>query len=179
MRRPTEARQPRPVPEWGGEGQEAMSGKEQPAATLAPGKDAEVRASFARQGLMRGIGAVLAELGPGRCVIELPYSEGVGQQQGFFHGGIIGALADTAGGYAALTELPAGAEVLTLEYKINFLRPAAGEWLAAEGTVLRAGRSVLVTRADVYVLAAGRRMLCAALQQSIMRAPDASSIPVV
>ena len=136
-------------------------------------KAAEVRASFARQGLMRGIGAVLTNLAPGSCTIELPFSEGVGQQQGFFHGGIIGALADTAGGYAALTLLPAGSEVLTLEYKINFLRPAAGDRLVAEGTVLRAGRSVSVTRVDVLIEAGGRRALCAALQQSIMRAPGA------
>lgn len=140
---------------------------------LPEGKEAEVRASFARQGLMRAIGAVLTTLAPGRCTIELPFSEGVGQQQGFFHGGAIGALADTAGGYAALTLLPPGSEVLTLEYKINFLRPAAGGRLVAEGAVLRAGRSVSVTRVDVHVETAGRRALCAALQQSIMRAPGA------
>ena len=150
-----------------------MSSKDQPAATLAASKEAEVRASFARQGLMRGIDAVLAELGPGRCRVELPFSDLVGQQQGFFHGGVIGAVADTAGGYAALTLLPAGSEVLTLEYKINFLRPAAGARLAAEGVVLRPGRSVTVTRVDVYVLTGDRTALCAALQQSIMRAPGA------
>ena len=155
-----------------------MSSKDQPAATLTAGKDAEVRASFARQGLMQGVGAVLAELGPGRCRIELPFSDLVGQQQGFFHGGIIGAVADTAGGYAALTLLPAGSEVLTLEYKINFLRPAAGARLAAEGAVLRPGRSVTVARVDVYVLAGDRMLLCAALQQSIMRAPGASRASV-
>ena len=82
-------------------------------------------------------------------------------------------MADTAGGYAALTLLPAGSEVLTLEYKINFLRPAAGAPLAAEGVVLRPGRSVTVTRVDVYVLTGDRTALCAALQQSIMRAPGA------
>lgn len=136
---------------------------------LAPEKEAEVRASFARQGLMRGIGAALTALAPGRCTLELPFSDAVGQQQGFFHGGIIGALADTAGGYAAMTLLPPGSEVLTLEYKINFLRPAAGERLVAEGTVLRAGRSVSVTRVDVHVAAGVRLLLCAALQQSIMR----------
>ena len=156
-----------------------MSGKDQPAAALAAGKEAEVRASFARQGLMQGIGAALTEVRPGRCRIELPFSDLVGQQQGFFHGGIIGAVADTAGGYAALTLLPAGSEVLTLEYKINFLRHAAGARLAAEGMVLRSGRSVTVTRVDVHVLVGDRMVLCAALQQSIMRAPGAplASVP--
>jgi uncharacterized protein (TIGR00369 family) len=144
-------------------------------AILATAKESEVVASFARQGLLRTIGAELTSLAVGRCVIAMPFSESVGQQQGFFHGGVIGAIADTAGGYAALTMLPQGSEVLTLEYKINFIRPAAGDRLVAEGTVLRAGRSVCVTRADVFVELDGQRRLCAALQQSMMRAPDAES----
>lgn len=148
-----------------------MTGEGTGGPALAAGKEAEVRASFARQGLMRAAGAVLTGLAPGRCTIELPFSDAVGQQRGFFHGGIVGALADTAGGYAAMALLPAGADVLTIEYKINFLRPASGERLVAEGAVLRSGRSVSVTRADVFVEQAGRRLLCAALQQSIVHAP--------
>ena len=134
-----------------------------------------MRASFARQGLMRAIGAELATLGPGRCAVALPFSETVGQQHGFFHGGVIGAVADTAGGYAALSLLPVGSEVVTLEYKVNFLRPAAGDRLLAEGLVLRAGRSVTVTRVDVFVEARGQRHFCAALQQSIVQAPSPPS----
>ena len=139
---------------------------------LTAEKETEVRANFARQGLMRSLGATLSEVEAGRCVIELPFSEEVAQQRGFFHGGIVGAIGDTAGGYAAMTLLPEGADVLTLEYKINFLRPAAGGRIVAEGTVLRAGRTVVVTRVDVYVESDGGRLLCAALQQSIMRAPS-------
>jgi uncharacterized protein (TIGR00369 family) len=138
-------------------------------------KEGEVRASFARQGLMRTIGAELATLGPGRCTVEVAFSERVGQQQGFFHGGVIGAVADTAGGYAALSLLPVGSEVVTLEYKVNFLRPAVGDRLMADAAVLRAGRSVTVTRVDVFVEARGRRNLCAALQQSVMRALSPST----
>ena len=134
--------------------------------------ETEVRANFARQGLMRSLGATLMEVEAGRCVIELPFSEAVAQQRGFFHGGTVGAIGDTTGGYAALTLLPVGADVLTLEYKINFLRPAAGGRIVAEGSVLRAGRTVVVTRVDVYVESDGGRLLCAALQQSIMRAPS-------
>ena len=141
------------------------------AQELPAEKAGEVRASFARQGLMRAIGAELSALEPGRCTVEVPFSEGVGQQQGFFHGGAIGAAADTAGGYAALTLLPVGSEVVTLEYKVNFLRPALGDRLVAEGSVLRAGRSVSVTRVDVFVEAGGRSSLCAALRRSIVRAP--------
>ncbi|MGA9868958.1 MAG: PaaI family thioesterase [Acetobacteraceae bacterium] len=147
-----------------------MTGRQTEPEKLSAEKESQVRASFARQGLMRAIGAELAALGPGSCTIELPFSETVGQQQGFFHGGVIGAVADSAGGYAALSLLPVGSEVVTLEYKINFLRPAAGDRLLAEGSVLRAGRSVTVTRIDVFVEANGRKSLCAALQQSVMRA---------
>jgi uncharacterized protein (TIGR00369 family) len=103
------------------------------------------------------------------------FSERVGQQQGFFHGSVIGAVADTAGGYAALSLLPIGSEVVTLEYKVNFLRPAVGDRLMADASVLRAGRSVTVTRVDVFVEARGHRSLCAALQQSIMRALSSST----
>lgn len=96
-----------------------------------------------------------------------------GQQHGFFHGGIIVAVGNTAGGYAALTVLPSGSEVLTQEYKINFLRPAAGALLKAEGLVLRAGRSVIGTRVDVSVVTDGNTTLCSALQQSIVPAAGA------
>jgi uncharacterized protein (TIGR00369 family) len=151
-----------------------MTGKETPTRpdALSAEKESEVRASFARQGLMQMIGAEMASLGLGRCSIAVPFSERVGQQQGFFHGGLVGAVADSAGGYAALSLLPLGSEVVTLEYKVNFLRPAAGDRLVAEGSVLRAGRSVSVTRIDVFVEASGQRSICAALQQSIMRAPS-------
>src|SRR6185437_14107178 len=140
-----------------------MSGTATPTRpeAVSAEQESEVRASFARQGLMRPIGAELAALGPGRCSIAVSFSENDGQPPGFFHGGVIGAVADSAGGYAALSLLPVGSEVVTLEYKINFLRPAAGDRLLAEGTVLRAGRSVTVTRIDVFVEARGRRSICA------------------
>lgn len=118
---------------------------------------------------MRAIGAVLTEVEPGRCVIEVPYSDDISQQHGFFHGGIVGAVADTAGGYAALTLLPVGYEVLTVSFTINFLRPAAGERLVAAGSVVRSGRTLSVVRMDAYVIdAAGRRSPCTALQGTMM-----------
>ncbi len=143
------------------------------ATPLTPTKLAEVHASFARQGLMRLVGASLTEVAPGRCTIELPFSEIVSQQQGFFHGGIIAAVGDNAGGYAALSLMSEGSEVVTLEYKVNFLRPAAGERLVAEALVLRAGRQVTVARIDVSIVQGDRRVLCAALQQSLMASPKA------
>lgn len=130
-----------------------------------------VRASFARQGLMQAIGAHLALIQPGHVAIELPFSELVSQQQGFFHGAVIGALGDNAGGYATLTLLPADSEVLTVEYKVNFLRPAKGKLLRAEGRVIRAGRQLSIVRMDVFAGEHGNLVACAALQGTMMRAP--------
>lgn len=135
-------------------------------------KREEILASFARQGFLRGLRAQVVALAAGRCVMELPFGDAVSQQNGFFHGGALGALADTAGGYAAMTVTPQGADVLTLDYKIDFLRPAVGERAIAEAAVLRAGRTVTVTRVEVYACEADRQVLCAAIQQTIMQAPN-------
>jgi uncharacterized protein (TIGR00369 family) len=135
-------------------------------------KQAEIRASFTRQGLMRVFGAAIAEIAVGRCVISAPFTEAAGQQDGYFHGGAVGAIADTAGGYAAMSLLPLGSDVLTLEYKINFIRPAKGEALIAAGGALKAGKTMTVVRIDVHVQRDGERHLCAAMQQTIMRAPN-------
>jgi uncharacterized protein (TIGR00369 family) len=128
-----------------------------------------VRESFARQGLMGTIGAWLVDVKPGRVGIELPYSERVSQQHGLFHGAVIGAIGDNAGGFAAMTLMPADSEVLTVEYKINFLRPARGLLLRAEGQVIKAGQRLLVARMDVSVLGGEGEGLCAALQATMMR----------
>ncbi|MDO7842223.1 PaaI family thioesterase [Sphingomonas immobilis] len=130
---------------------------------------ADIAASFARQGALATIGAELGAVTAGRCEVRLPITDKVRQQQGFVHGGMVGLIGDVAGGYAAMTMFDPGKDVLTLEYKINFLRPAQGEMLIATGTVVRAGRSVAITRADVEAIAAdGTRTLCAILQQSSM-----------
>lgn len=134
-----------------------------------PGYQAAVRASFARQGALAAIGAELIGLAPGECRIRLPLSERVTQQQGFFHGGVLGAVADSAGGYAAMTLVPPGAEVLTVEYKINFLAPAQGPEVVATGRVVRSGRTLVVARAEVELLQPRRPpVACAVLQQTIM-----------
>lgn len=144
----------------------AVSGVPNPAVSEA------VHASFEASGMMQGIGARIVELRAGLCAIELPFSPRVAQQHGFFHGGAIGTLADTAGGYAAMTTVPIGTDVLTLEYKINFLRPATGRLLVAKGEVLRAGRSVIVTRVDVFD---EDQRVCAVMQQTIVPAAGAEA----
>ena len=126
-----------------------------------------VRASFERQGMMQHLGARLLRVEPGLCELALPYSDKVTQQQGGFHGGAIGALADIAGGYAALTVAPEGMEVTTVEYKINFLNAFAGGQLHAIGRVVKAGRRVIITTAEVTHLHEGQSRDCAIMQQTL------------
>lgn len=127
-----------------------------------------VRDSFARQAAMRLIGARLTEVLAGRCTIELPVRADLTQQHGFVHGGIVGMIGDSAGGYAAFSLMPADASVLTVEYKINLLAPACGELLVAVGTVLKPGRTLSIVRADVFGRDGGRDTLIATMQQSLM-----------
>lgn len=128
-----------------------------------------VEASFLRQGMMQQLGARLVSVAPGVCVISLPYSDRVTQQQGGFHGGAMGALADIAGGYAALTAAPDDHEVTTVEYKINFLAAKQGGELLATGRVTKAGRRIIITSAEVvHDDGQGKQTVCAVMQQTIM-----------
>ena len=98
------------------------------------------------------IGAKLIRVAPGEVEIELPSSEEIGQQAGSVHAGVITAIADSACGYAALTLMPAGADVVSVELKLNFLAPGRGERFVARGRVLRSGRTLTVCAADVIAL---------------------------
>ena len=100
--------------------------------------------------------------------LRLPVAQKIQQQHGFVHGGIVGMIADSAAGYAAMSILPADASVLTVEYKLNLVAPADGEQLIARGKVVRPGRTLIVTQAEVYALKAGQEKLCALMQQTIM-----------
>ena len=142
-----------------------------------PDFDAVVRASFTKQGFLKTIGAELALIAAGRVIIRCPFSDQVSQQHGFFHGAVIGAIADSAGGYAALSLMSANSEVVTVEYKINFLMPAKGEWLEARGEVTRAGNSLFVTRVDVHILTLEGPKHCAAVQQTLSRIKFADPEP--
>ena len=133
-----------------------------------PAFEARVRDSFARQPLMGFIGAELVSVTPGRCEIRLPYRAELSQQNGFFHGGIVGTLADNAGGFAGYSLMAHDSGVLTVEFKLNLMAPASGECLIACGEVVRAGRNLVVTRADCYVEQDGQRNLCATMQQTLM-----------
>ena len=127
-----------------------------------------IQTSFLRQGMMQHLGIQLLRVEPGLCEMRLPHAERVTQQQGGFHGGAIGALADVAGGYAAMTMAGPDAEVTTVEYKINFLASFKSGELRAVGRVVKAGRRIIVTTAEVTHLAFdGTLTTCALMQQTI------------
>jgi uncharacterized protein (TIGR00369 family) len=133
-----------------------------------PDYENRVRDSFARQGAMRLLGARLTEVRPGYCVIELPYRLDLTQQHGYVHAGIVSAIADSAGGYAGFSLFPADASVLTVEYKLNLLAPAGGERLIAQAEVVKAGRTLAITRGEVYAETGSKRTLCAIMQQTLI-----------
>ncbi|MFD8959261.1 PaaI family thioesterase, partial [Streptomyces anulatus] len=121
--------------------------RQEPAS---PSVRERVQDSFGRQGLMSHLGARLAHIGPGRVHIVLPARPEVTQQHGYVHAGATSAIADSAGGYAALTLFDEESDVLTVEYKINLLAPAAGDHLEAIGSVLKAGRTLTVCQLEVH-----------------------------
>lgn len=137
-------------------------------SSFDPHIEERVRASFARQSAMRLIRASLELVDAGRTDIHVPHWDGVEQQHGFVHGGVVGMIADSAAGYAAMTVAPSGASVLTVEYKMNLVAPADGERLVARGAVVRGGRTLIVTKAEVFAIKDGKESLCALMQQTIM-----------
>jgi uncharacterized protein (TIGR00369 family) len=133
-----------------------------------PNFEAKVRASFARQGLMTNIGARLLTVLPGEVEIEVAWREDITQQQGFVHGAVIAAIVDSACGYASYSLMPADVEVLTVEFKINFLAPAIGEKMIARGRVTKAGRTLTVCAGDAFAVQDGKEKLVATLQATMM-----------
>jgi uncharacterized protein (TIGR00369 family) len=127
-----------------------------------------VRASFARQGAMHTLGATLADVRPGQVVIELAWQQGLTQQHGFLHAGIVATALDSACGYAASTLMPADAGVLTIEFKINLLAPAKGQRFRMEGVVLKPGRTITVVEGRAYAVDEGREKLAATMNATMM-----------
>jgi uncharacterized protein (TIGR00369 family) len=133
-----------------------------------PAYEARVRDSFARQGFMTFVGARIGLIAPGRCVLEAPYRLELTQQHGYFHGGLIGALADSAAGYAAFTLADADASILTVEFKVNLLEPGHGALLRADARVLRAGRRIATCQADVCAGGPAGQTRCAVALVTLM-----------
>ncbi len=138
-------------------------------APIPPDVERDLKASFGRQGLMRHLGAELAEARYGIARILLPFRPELTQQHGYFHAGGTSAIADSAGGYAAFTTFPPESSVLTVEFKINLVNPARGDRLEALGRVVKAGRTLTVCQLEVYGCSGEARELVAIGQQTLIR----------
>ena len=127
-----------------------------------------VRRSFLRQVAMATIGAELLEVLPGRVTIGLPYRPDLTQQDGYLHAGITTAIVDSACGYAALSMMEPGREVLSVEFKVNMLAPAVGSFFRATGEVLKAGRTLTICRGEVFSVIDAEVKLIAAMQATMI-----------
>lgn len=127
-----------------------------------------VTQSFAKQPAMELIGARLVRVEAGRIEIHLPCRPEITQQHGYVHGGVVVMIADSASGYAAMTLVPDDTTVLSVQHSTNFLSPAQGEYLEAHGHVIKSGRTLSITEAEVYAIRDGHRHLCVKMTQTVM-----------
>ncbi len=137
-----------------------------------PDFERRVQASFARQRALATLGASLSHIAPGEVDIVLPFREDLSQQHGFLHAGITTTIVDTACGYAALTLMPPGAAVLSIEFKVNLLAPGQGERFVARGRVLKPGRTITVASGEVVAFGAGKERLVATMTATLMTLHD-------
>ena len=128
----------------------------------------KIKDSFARQSMMRTLGAELTLIESGKIRITAPIADHLRQQHGFAHAAMTFALGDSAAGYAALSLMAPETEVVTSEMKINLLAPAAGERLEATGSVIKAGKRLIVVTATVVAIDGNTRRDVAVLQGSMM-----------
>ena len=147
--------------------------------TPNPDYAARVRDSFSRQPFMRHVGAGITLLAPGACDIALSHDPNLTQQHGFFHGGLVGTIADNASGYSAFTLAPSDFSILTVEFKVSFLSPASGESLVARGRVVKPGRTLVVSRSEVFAVLAGEEKLVATALVTLMLMEGREDAPTV
>ena len=141
-----------------------------------PHFEARVRASFARQAFMAALGAELVAVSPGEVSIALSFREDLTQQHGFLHAGVAASVVDSACGYAALSLMPPGAGVLSVEFKVNLLAPAAGERFIATGRVVKPGRTLTVCAGEVAAERGGERTVVALMQATMMTLRDRAGV---
>ena len=135
-----------------------------------------VRSSFDRQSIMSTLGAKLVAVEAGSASISMPYRADLTQQHGFLHGGIVSTLLDSALGYAAFSLMPADAEILTVEYKVNLVAPARGDSIEARGWVLKSGRTLTVCSGEAVAITNGEERLIATMQSTLMAVYDRPDI---
>ncbi|OBY26198.1 PaaI family thioesterase [Leisingera sp. JC1] len=130
--------------------------------------DDRIRSSFAKQSMMQTLGAEVASVAPGEVVITAPILPGSRQQHDVAHAALSFAIGDTAAGYAALTLMPEGSEVMTAEMKINLLAPGSGDYLRAAGKVIKPGRRLVIVTAEVHAVTGEEEKLVALLQGTMV-----------
>lgn len=116
---------------------------------LTSDAEARVRRSFEKQAFMALLGARLSRVTSGEVDIELPFRADLVQQHGYLHAGVTTSIADSACGYAALTMMAPDAAVLSVEYKVNLMAPAAGKRFRASGRVIKAGKTLVIVQGQV------------------------------
>jgi uncharacterized protein (TIGR00369 family) len=138
--------------------------------------ESRVRASFARQEVMKSLGIEIARLGPGEIELTMPYALAYTQQHGFVHAGIIATALDSACGYAAFSLMPADAAVLTIEFKINLLAPARGERFSLRSRVVKAGRTISVCEGQAVATGPGAEKTVATITCTAMAVFDREGV---
>lgn len=133
-----------------------------------PHYEARVRNTFAGQAALTTLGITLAGIGPGTVELRMPYDATLSQQNGFLHGGVISTGLDTACGLASYTLMPANADILTVEFKINLLAPARGQTFRFVGNVIKPGRTLVVSEGRAYANDDGREKLIASISATMM-----------
>ena len=133
-----------------------------------PDYHARIEQSFAEQAVMRTINASIVSLGAGEITIEFPFQVALTQQNGFIHAGIVSTVLDSACGYAAYSLMPAEASVLTIEFKVNLLSPAKGEYFRGYGTVKKPGRNITFAESELYAFSDQGEKLVATMVGTLM-----------
>jgi uncharacterized protein (TIGR00369 family) len=131
--------------------------------------EARVRESFALQGLMQTLSANVTRVAAGEVEISMPVSSAISQQHGFVHAAAVTAIMDSASGYAALSLMPEDADVLAVEFKVNFVAPAVGSNIRAVGTVIKAGKTITLTTANAFAISSDGEKLVAVMQATMIR----------
>ena len=142
----------------------------------SPNFEARCRSSFEKQRFMSTLGARLVAIRPGEVIIELPFGSHLTQQHGFLHAGAVTSIVDSACGYAALSLMPEGAAVLTVEFKINLMKPAAGSVFRATGKVLKSGKSLTVCSGMVEANNENEWSTIAVMQATMMALTDRKNL---
>ena len=133
-----------------------------------PDFERDLREGFARQSLMSSFGARLEKIAPGEVDIAIDARADLLQQNGFVHAGVLTSIADSACGGAAITLMPPGSDVLSIEFKVNLLAPAAAPRFVARARVLRAGKTITVCRADIFGIDGANETLVATMLGTMM-----------